>query len=675
MNYRRDIDGLRAVAVVPVVLFHAFPELIPGGFVGVDVFFVISGFLITGLLMGDLDRGRFSLLDFYERRARRILPALSFVLLFCVAVSALLYVPVDFWKFSGSLLATGGFASNVFFWRTSGYFAGDVGTQPLLHTWSLAVEEQFYLFFPPLLYLLYRKWRPRLALVLAIIGVLSLLASWLLTPRAPSLAFYLLPTRAWELMLGALLAIGAIPASPRPALNVAASFGGLALILFAIFAYSSSTDFPGVAALAPALGAALVIYGGQSGRQPLRWLEWRPAVAIGLISYSLYLWHWPVLAMLRYWTMGPVAVNPLLAAVAFSTLAAAVSWRWIENPVRRRAVFGTRQAAFAAAAAVVVLTVGIGALGYFSQGLPQRMSPDVSALGSTKARFALRAPDRTRCLRVKIEALRNDDLCVIGQRSAERGPSFVLWGDSHAETFRGPLAELAGQTGEWGYFIGGSSCPPMLGVTRLDRKSGALCTALNAEIPGWLARHNIHKVVLGARWALYVSGLRYQNEEGNPVVLSPDGVKGNPEVVQAALRNTLETFDRAGVQTFIISGIPEIGVNVPRAMALQRHLDRHVSFAPTRDDYLERNGAALAMLKQASAGLSSVTLLHPYELLCAPGLAHCQTERDDQPLYSDDDHLSLRGAFYIEPFLTPVFGRANTASSRAAQDMQGTFTN
>lgn len=300
LAYRPEIDGLRAVAVLPVILFHAGVTQMSGGYVGVDVFFVISGFLITGILVRELDAGQFSLLGFYERRARRILPALFLVLSVTGIFGAFVMLPYELAALGRGLVAVIFFMSNVLFWRESGYFAAASELNPLLHTWRLAVEEQYYILFPLLLWACWR-WFPRGViplLVLATIG--SLVLAELLSVRMPSANFYLLPTRAWELLAGSLTAIYLLRRSaPGGWLAEGLSVGGLAAIIFAILTYASATPFPSLWALAPVLGTVAIIVGANSGTMVGRLLSTTPFVGIGLISYSAYLWHQPLFAFAR----------------------------------------------------------------------------------------------------------------------------------------------------------------------------------------------------------------------------------------------------------------------------------------------------------------------------------------------------------------------------------------
>ncbi len=286
-RYRPDIDGLRALAILPVLLFHYRVPGFWGGFVGVDVFFVISGYLIAGLITGEMRDGRFSILEFYERRVRRIFPALFLVLLASTVAAAFLLFPSDFSRYAKSLFATAFFASNIEFWRELGYFDISAEMKPLLHLWSIAVEEQFYVLFPAILLLVSGRSKARALVTVSLILVASLAFSIYAVKAGPAFAFYMLPSRAWELMLGAVVAIGAFPSVSRPYREALAGVG-VAMIAASVFLYTKATPFPGAAALLPCVGTALVIYAGQAATSVNAALSTRPLVFVGLISYSLF---------------------------------------------------------------------------------------------------------------------------------------------------------------------------------------------------------------------------------------------------------------------------------------------------------------------------------------------------------------------------------------------------
>ncbi|MET0241566.1 MAG: acyltransferase family protein [Sphingobium sp.] len=331
--YRGDIDGLRALAVVPVVLYHAGVRGFSGGFVGVDIFFVISGYLITGILMREQALGRLSIAEFYRRRILRIFPALGAMAIAATIGATLFLLPGEWERYARSLAGTALFGSNIVFYLATDYFNIGALSEPLLHTWSLAVEEQWYLVWPLVIVAIGPK-RPRLmlALVAAIIILSLAYAMWLL-PRDPSAAFYMLPARAWEMGMGALLAIGAWRPWPRWVAEVL-SVIGIALIAFAVKFYQHTTPFPGLSAVPPCLGAALLIHGGKSSTLVARVLAAPPLRQIGLISYSLYLWHWPVIVFAGGGLFIGHGIGATVGLLATMVLLAWLSWRFVERPFR-----------------------------------------------------------------------------------------------------------------------------------------------------------------------------------------------------------------------------------------------------------------------------------------------------------------------------------------------------
>ena len=384
MKYRREIDGIRALAVIPVILFHAGFSWFSGGYVGVDVFFVISGYLITGIVMSDIARGTFSIADFYERRIRRILPALFLVVVVCIPVAFWVLLPADLKEFGQSLIAVATFSSNVLFWSQSGYFHGAAELKPLLHTWSLSVEEQFYVVFPLLLLLMWRWGRKWVVTVLLVIAVSSLLLAEWGALNKPIAAFFLLPTRAWELLLGSLVAFYLANESRRqPSLaqnNVLASIGFIA-VAYAIFVFDAKTTFPGLHALVPTLGTALMIIGARPETWVGKFLCQPSMVSVGLISYSAYLWHQPLFSFARHLGLTNSATLTLVALALSSLILGYLSWRYVETPFRRnRAISRTRIFLFAGCGSLAMLLVGLS--GHVLNGFIDRMNPEDRYLAS-----------------------------------------------------------------------------------------------------------------------------------------------------------------------------------------------------------------------------------------------------------------------------------------------------
>lgn len=344
MAYRAEIDGLRAIALIPVVLFHAGFEWFSGGYVGVDVFFVISGYLITSIILQEKETGNFSFANFYERRARRILPALFFIMLVCIPFAWFLLLPHELIDFGKSLMATSLFSSNILFWLESDYFAADAELIPLIHTWSLAIEEQFYLFFPLIMIFFWALGKRRLFWTLSIIAIVSFALSEWGWRHFPEANFYLLPSRAWELMIGALIAFYLFQnEQPKGAIGELSSILGLSLILLAVFFLDKTHPFPSLYALLPGIGTALVILFTHRETLVYRLLSWKVLIFIGLISYSAYLWHQPLFVFTRLnlieepepWLMGLLSILAIVLAY--------FSWRFIEAPFRDKHRFTQRQ--------------------------------------------------------------------------------------------------------------------------------------------------------------------------------------------------------------------------------------------------------------------------------------------------------------------------------------------
>ncbi|HEY8049144.1 MAG TPA: acyltransferase family protein [Ramlibacter sp.] len=448
--YRADVDGLRAVAVLAVIGYHYFPQWVPAGFAGVDVFFVISGYLITGIITGAVEAGRFSIADFYSRRIRRIFPALVIVLLACAAIGwAVLYYE-EYLLLGKHIAAGAGFVMNIVLWSETGYFDPAAETKPLLHLWSLGVEEQFYIVWPLVIAYVCRTRVSRFLTVIAVFAA-SLVACGVYTPAHAAAAFYLPQFRFWELMAGAALALHPQWAARSARGADIRSLAGLVLLVASGFVIRAGAPFPGWRALVPVAATFLLLSAGSQGWVNRAFLARKAMVAIGLISYPLYLWHWPLLSFLRI-ANNDAPVTPGRGAVLFavSLVLAWLTYELVERPVRRGARGGTKAIA---AAAVMACAAGLGLALLFAQGVPSR---EVNSRDPTwPARVGPYTTDVLPWLvacplppaQAKIFAH-----CTRDKRGPER---FALLGDSKADSvFRG-LVRTSTDDGRW-MFIGGA---------------------------------------------------------------------------------------------------------------------------------------------------------------------------------------------------------------------------
>ena len=597
MRYRPEIDGLRTVAVVPVVLFHAGLAIFSGGYVGVDIFFVISGYLITGIIYREIAEQRFSIIRFYERRIRRIFPALI-AMLAAVAIAACIYdLPSELRDLPRNLGGALLFSSNIVMWRHSGYFDAPAENNPLLHTWSLGVEEQFYIAVPIVLFLIMR-YVPRYLKPLLIAGAVASLALCVLaTPLKPHAAFFLVPTRAWELLAGALVATGSVRLPETPAVREALSWAGLAMIAASVLVFTPSTVFPGYAAVLPVLGATLIV-GTAQGTSAGRILSLAPMIWIGRISYSLYLWHWPIIVFGRRYGLLDDDWQSVAIACVLSVAVAAFSWRFIEQPFRGNGISAGRIFAYAGVCAAVMLSATIALRA--SDGWPSRFSSQAIAYDDASHDIS---PKRSAC-HVDQGLPKVAASCIIGGKTA----SVALWGDSHGVE----LSYALGTLYEPLMTITYSSCPPALGYETESRPD---CREHNRQVFDFLTKDpGIKTVVMTAFF------------QGPTRPMFHDEFARSVHGLQAA-----------GKKVVVIGPFPSPGSDVPKALA-------HGADAvfPLKD-YQRRYAPTIAFL----SGLQrqGVSVVWPADYLCDQG--ECRLEEDGHALFFDRHHPSLSGARYF----------------------------
>ncbi|MBI1945860.1 MAG: acyltransferase [Deltaproteobacteria bacterium] len=599
MNYRADIDGLRAVAVLSVLLYHAHVVGAGGGFVGVDVFFVISGFLITGIVSGEIERGRFSVARFYQRRVLRIFPALFAVVAATTIVGAVVLLPAAFRDFGQSIVATTAFSSNILFWRESGYFEGAAHTKPLLHTWSLSVEEQFYLLLPPALLAIKRFASGRYLPWLLVVAAASLALAVDGVQRQPTVAFYLVPHRAWELLLGSLLAVGARRAISSEGVRTTLAAAGLCMILGSVVGYDDATPFPGVAAIPPCLGAALIIATRRDTATVIhRSLQWRPLVVVGEISYSLYLWHWPIIVFVRGYRSQLGTADQVLIIVGSLALAY-LSWRFVEQPFRSEKARARLRSTFVGAACVMTVAVVGGLVIHVTAGVPQRFGISATELTSMEE---LGERSRSTVRRYKCF----DEVANFAERCLKPKANALLLGDSHADHLLPGLARAFPEVNFIAISAGG--CRPLLGV--VTRANAPDCERLNrqrfAEI---LGHHRFDAILLSAAWEV-----------------------GDADALDATLDRLRELNDRV----LVFGPIVEYRETVPMLLRTRG--------APIDGFRSKDTGAIDATIREVAAA-HGVAYASVFQQLCGDG--SCVATIEDEPIQWDDEHLTTRGSEWL----------------------------
>ncbi len=647
MKYRADIDGLRALAVLPVVLYHAGFSAFPGGFVGVDIFFVISGYLITKIIHDEISQGRFTLIGFYERRARRILPALFAVLTFTIVGALLLLFPNDLSEFGKSVAATATFSSNILFWLDSGYFDAAADTKLLLHTWSLAVEEQFYILFPLILMLIARYAQNRLTQMLWLgVAASFALSVWGVT-NMPDATFYLAPTRAWELLIGSLAAIGAISLPPQRWLRETAGIAGFFLIAGSVFFLNSQQPFPGYNALYPCFGALLIILSGQDGMKSTAGtlLSTRPIVFVGLISYSLYLWHWPLIVLLKYWSIDTLTDTQEWAIVGLSFILAWLSWRYVEKPFRGTNPVFSRKNIFKYGAAVSVLFAGLGITTNLTQGFSAIFPTELTDIVSYSSP---NNPRQKECLALMSKG--PDEACIYGAKDAL--PDTVLWGDSHADALIYTLGEHAEKNGTSLYFYGSSGCILSMGPLWSTPKRKEWCASYsNRALEIIVDSDHIKSIIFVARWTAYTQGPSsdFGPAEAEDVKMSVNERAIRERFFEEEMNRVVGELHRAGKKIVLVYPIPETGYHIPRTLAkLAMRGDDYGSFSRPFSYYEGRHDFVFNVFDNLNDN-NLIARVFPHKKLCND--KSCMTSHEGKPLYFDDDHLSDPGVELIYPLL------------------------
>lgn len=615
MNYRPDIDALRGIAVLSVILFHLDLTFITGGYVGVDIFFVISGYVIAKSLQEDLHHDKFSIVKFYNKRIRRIFPAL-FVTFAATYVGGLFFLlPNFFEKFAQSLMSSAVFVSNMFFWRDSGYFSADALTRPLLHTWSLSVEEQYYIFYPLLAYAVYHFFGKRWLLVLAPLFLGSLALSAYATTIAPTANFFLAPTRAWELLTGALLAHRSPPLPTARWQKEFIGLCGLGLLAYAIFMFDSETAFPGLSALIPCLGAAAIIYAGQSTERSTIYsiIANKPLVWVGLISYSLYLVHWPLIVFFYFTNLAPPSLPEAAALIGVIFVLAYLMWKFIEQPFRKIDPSPKSKKLIIMGLTGIVVACIAAYAGVATKGFTVRYpdfkleKTDVAPIWGMGTCFFDKNPDKTKW---------DFDKCTMTDKGHELA---LLWGDSFAAHYSKGLRKLAHDIPYTVLQYTAAGCPPILSHDSFANKA---CRPYNAGAIDVIKEHNIKIVILSARW---------EN-------LSRKSLDG--------LTETVTLLKSMGVTVYVIGQSPEFSIDVQVLAYMKGNKDAkgidtwHIHTDPTINERV----ATLA---------KDAIFVNPLPSMCEGDI--CAYRDNGTLLYGDYGHFSETGSVRAVKSYFPLY--------------------
>ncbi|MFG1202569.1 acyltransferase family protein [Xanthobacter aminoxidans] len=652
LAYRSDIDGLRAIAVGSVVLFHARIPPFTGGYIGVDVFFVISGFLITSILHQEMTAGTYSLVDFYDRRIRRIFPALFLMMAATTLFAAFILMPRQMQGYAGTLVPSALFFANIHFESLLNYFGPAADEVPLLHLWSLAVEEQFYIFFPIILFVLMKLGGRRLAVGgLALIAAGSLAYAQSIVASEQSAAFFLLQGRAWELLAGSLLAMVTLPRLPERAASWLGIAGALAIVV-PVFVFGKETLFPGLWALPPVLGAVAIILSGGFAPNGVvaRVLSLKGMVYVGRISYALYLWHWPILVLFAIWKGRHSTYIESGILVLAAGIISALSLKYVETPVRRGSTLGGRRLArIGAGACAILLAVGVALV---LQMVGRGVFP-ISPLGAAgEAAADDRSTPQRKCNNNARfwtpDQMKPIAECALGPDAAKGTYDVLVWGDSHAgATFIG-LAQIVEKLGLTARLQTMAACPPLIGGVALQqRNNGRVCARYVAAVMDEIRRVKPKVVVLVGRWSLWTT------LSGPLFLLVSDEVPGgmtrsraNSERVFAhMMERTVIELRELGTQVVVLGQSPELRPPAGKCVAIREFNGvggAETCLSQPRTKALDVIGPASEVIAATASRHPGVSLFRMADIFCRDD--RCIAGEGMRFFYVDGDHLSATGA-------------------------------
>jgi peptidoglycan/LPS O-acetylase OafA/YrhL len=672
LTYRPEIDGLRAIAVLIVIFNHLGWSLFSGGYVGVDVFFVISGYLITSIISEEIKKGNFSLKNFYKRRVIRLAPA-YFIVLAVTSVAALVFMlPAEIINYAQSVVYSTFFLANFFMWKeVGGYFATQSEYVPLLHLWSLAVEEQFYLFWPIALFLMYRLIRTRL-LFLMIMGLIiaGVFISEYGVRQYPAAAYYLLPTRFFELMIGAAIAVIPKPSISSKTFRDLLVLIGLGLIGYTALTFTSERPFPGYWAIVPCVGAALVIvFSKENQGYVSQFLSSKTLVYIGLISYPAYLWHWPIIAFLN---LNQIDINlvvgclVLLATLLLSTLTHKYVERWfrkkmVNKKLTKVSLYGFISPAFCAVAFALLITN--------TSGLPSRFSDELNLKSTALLSYTHHA--RGRCNEGNVTNPLSADNCVLGQK--DRPVDFLVIGDSHANHFTGMLDVMAKDAGVRGYDITQSQTVFLPGLERFYELDGKTVEHKNFKIRNIKLQEIIEKnqfqavIISGAFFNYYNGGVFKSTQLQTINNVTVDDSLASPALFERGLRDAITVIIKSGSKPILIKDTPSLKGVV--ADCTLKNLRFELKYNCNFDVALYNSDVKKFddLLSKLIIEFPELVVISPDKVACDRQL--CFSEINGLPLYRDAGHLNqmgseLLGNLYIDRFGNPLSFLSNKSQSK-----------
>ena len=674
--YLPFIDGLRALAVLPVVFFHANFKLFEGGFVGVDVFFVISGFLITRLIIVDIENNRFSLSNFYFRRARRILPILFFIIFISIFFAIALMNSDQLRLYVNQIYSVIFFISNFFFWQNTGYFDPSTEIQPLLHTWSLAVEEQFYIFFPLFLMIVYKFFRKKIFFFIILISLISLILSqiggnfklsnisfsypffnlpfeffW----QAGSANFYLPFGRAWELLMGSLIAFSLKKKIIRKKkYSNLLSLTGFILILFSIFFYSQRLQYPSIYTLLPCIGTALLIIYTNEKTFLFKILTLKPVVQLGLISYSFYLWHQPIFSFSRIYFGIDLPIFNSLILIVFSLILSIFSWKYIEQPFRQKKKINNKFFLISLFTFVLVMFVITFAI---KDNKIKSLQPEIPI----NLKKTIKMSPSNKCIDIEYAHLENNQnwFCVLGKKDTKKDISFAVIGDSHAQSLIPLFNSIANQKEIKGILTGFSGCPGLIGVQSIRSDMQIKnCKLLAEKFYNFIKNNGIKKIFLVNRWTYYTdgeySGNQFQHVTDKNIFFS--NKQTSKKSLINGLENTLKKYNNLGTDVIFVHQTPQqifdpyiIYSNSYDEKNKKINLEKLRSFSVAHDKSLDLQKFVRMNVDSLKIIYSNFITIDLDDFFCEDN--KCLVGNEKASYYADENHLSIQGAkFLIDKF-------------------------